>query len=93
MSGDGKWSPGACPVRVRLSCGHVIKRRSEPMNDRAKCGCTHGKGCGYSLAWTESWQVETPHLVYPNPLIAAQKEETLSDSPEAPLGGVTDERA
>lgn len=78
MSNDGDKYPraGMVPVRVRLSCGHVIKLRLDPMNDRAVFGCTHGKGCGYRLHWNEVWQIETPHVVHANPLYPPPEKET-----------------
>lgn len=45
----------ALPVRVTLSCGHVVKARMHPISMDVRMGCNQGLGCGYSLAWV-SWE-------------------------------------
>lgn len=44
-----------CPFKVKLSCGHEINARNEPLHPAVKLGCTAGLGCGYFLHW-ESWR-------------------------------------
>lgn len=41
--------------RVKLTCGHEIAARNNPLTDTTKFGCTHGQGCGYFLHWV-SWR-------------------------------------
>lgn len=41
-------------VQTQLSCGHVVKTRLEPLNKKAKFGCTSGLGCGYQLSWVKT---------------------------------------
>ena len=42
------------PIRITLSCGHVVKARMNPINENAQMGCNQGLGCGYNLPWV-SW--------------------------------------
>lgn len=38
---------------VRLTCGHEVKTRTEPLHPGVKLGCTWGLGCGYFLHWVK----------------------------------------
>lgn len=54
----------ALPVRVRLTCNHVISLRNRPLSRASVFGCTMGTGCGYRLHWTRWTEGE---FSYPNP--------------------------
>ena len=70
------------PYRIRLSCGHAIRTRTDPISGLVRYVCTHGQGCGYRLQWVEWWLMESPDLKNPNKHYTPErKEEVDGDQP------------
>lgn len=62
------------PIRVTLSCGHVVKARVSPITANVRMGCNQGLGCGYSLAWV-SWEDTERGFSGTNPTMTDNKAE------------------
>jgi hypothetical protein len=53
------------PVLVKLTCGHEVRCRIEPIHPTVKLGCTAGQRCGYFLHWV-SWRNEETGATFEN---------------------------